>query len=1233
MHVRLALPAALLVLAMAAFAAPAPEDPKVPVPRLPNARIVDYGSDMGSGVYRGHMAQLFSGPGGPAHVDVDGDGKTDDDSVSGWEFSLTKPLSPTGAYYNREAPSGVYYGGIIGYHANQPRARLTEGMLNENHELRDDCNMMSSQGAAGFRPGRFVQAWGLWFWKKEDFLSGGDAHRVTFDDDSLIAVHITRYWDDVDAGRWVVRDGEQFYMSRPTFGSAEDIKARGAKTRITWTLHPARTQWAAYNPSEPFEIAFDPKSAKWADHTFRDVTAAGFYIAKDSRTPGVVGVKWSAFEAFAVVDRPSKPCYLLDTVPVGKRHFSKTEVPYAAWKRIYTWAVSNQYCMDLDQRPYVFDRDGDMGSMDLGGPHRASEPVTDVTWLDAVLWCNALSEYEGRTPCYYADPKHTRPLGVIRDRADPKRYDWTPAVYLKPDADGFRLPTPAEWAQAAGPEPQPDRAWLAANAEGTTHPVGTFKAGPNGLFDMFGNVWEFTWDPTAVVSDPAKPTPHRVLGLSFLGSGPVALTPRLSSPAVGFRIVTGPVEAAPQRPPAVPTLSIDPKSAPAPPKPDKVLTPADFVKIENGSYLRSDEATVTVSPFYIARTEVSFEDWRRVLAWAEATLGYAFDHDGDLGSMDFRTSEFAHSPDEPVTDIGWYDATLWCNALSELHGRTPVYYTDPEKTRVYRAALPWRIRMTHLQGAEHRNDRDDMPLYPKYEADGYRLPTWAEWQIAWRAGDTSLHAHRSPGSAIQASAEASWTDANSGGHTHPVRSGKANPSGIFNLGGNVSEWLYDTPRPDYYRAHNPRGDAASSLFGTAVAGAHFESEPRGVGIRPHPNRKSAAWPWLGFRPVRCDAGVNVEKPFVPKTVIEADAKDYDPLHGRTFRANSGRTGYFGPRGLDALQGVKWKFKTGGPVRSSPIATGDAVYFGSADHHLYALNAADGTLRWKSDLGAPVDHTPTLADGRVFIGTASGYLHALDPETGREIWKFAKDPSNPKRFPVQTSPAFAYGTVFAGFGRWGGHYSGIDARIGKELWRLRQGFTPNPGALAPAIVGTTFYAPVNDNVLVAVSIRTELPVARAPGHHCLTSVAVSPPWLLYSSGPSVVVLDSKSLERRYRADVKGGGLSFFPESGPALHDGIAYFIKGDHRLYALRLDAEGVTPLWDVAVPKRVRSSIAIAGDHLYFGCDDAHLYALERKTGKPAWGFKTGGPVASSPALEGGVLFVGSDDTHLYALH
>jgi len=128
-----------------------------------------------------------------------------------------------------------------------------------------------------------------------------------------------------------------------------------------------------------------------------------------------------------------------------------------------------------------------------------NRPVEQVSWLDAVTFCNALSEQEGLTPAYQKSRS-----SVTWDR----------------DADGYRLPTEAEWEFAArggddhlysGSDDLGSVGWYSSNSGKKTRDVGEKRANGYGLHDMSGNVWEWAWDwygdyPSGTVSDPTGPS-------------------------------------------------------------------------------------------------------------------------------------------------------------------------------------------------------------------------------------------------------------------------------------------------------------------------------------------------------------------------------------------------------------------------------------------------------------------------------------------------------------------------------------------------------------------------------------------------------------------------------------------------------------------------------------------------------------------------------------------------------
>ena len=246
---------------------------------------------------------------------------------------------------------------------------------------------------------------------------------------------------------------------------------------------------------------------------------------------------------------------------------------------------------------------------------------------------------------------------------------------------------------------------------------------------------------------------------------------------------------------------------------------------------------ITVSAFYMDINLVTYAQWQSVYFWA-TNHGNGFVNAGA-----------GKAANHPVQAVDWYDSVKWSNARSQQAGLTPVYYTDAGFTQIY--------------------TNGEVAPYQNLLANGYRLPTEAEWEKAARGG---LSGQRFPwGNVITENlanyngAPASYnydlgpngfnpafTNVTSYPYTSPVGYFAPNGYGLYDMAGNVLEWCWDWYGTPYGQPTNTNPTGSATGSNRVLRGGSWVNY---ADIARCANRVSGAYPfnaynYFGFRCVR-----------------------------------------------------------------------------------------------------------------------------------------------------------------------------------------------------------------------------------------------------------------------------------------------------------------------------------------------------------------------------------------------
>ncbi len=469
----------------------------------------------------------------------------------------------------------------------------------------------------------------------------------------------------------------------------------------------------------------------------------------------------------------------------------------------------------------AYDKDGN----ELTGDAVLDNPVNTVSWYDAITYCNKLSIKEGLTPCYsvegVTDWKNFAYSSVPTEDND----QWNAAI-CNIEADGYRLPTEAEWEYLAkggedydfaGSNNASDVSWYRGTTNNTgTRTVKTKLPNAYGLYDMTGNVFEWCWDRA---SGYVQSGSNRIVRGGSWDLNTYAYVYRIDDwpnmrseyeyQEYGFRVVrTINIR---QKEDMIKVMGITIKGT-------ETWTPASSVFVSGRQLTIPDliacDHEVTRGEFVAVMGESLTQQLMDDLT---EYLTNVYDKDGNTVTGDAQL-------DLPIGYVNWYHAMTYCNKLSLREGLIPCYSVEGVDDWGY-------LKFTDIPAYSNANlTEEEQNLVASwnaatcdFNANGYRLPTETEWEWLARGGNDHTEYAGS-----NTKSDVAWSQTGVYG-PHLVKLLQPNGYGLYDMSGNLYEMCWD--KEAYPITSTTSATGGESGFSRVLRGGCYNKE---CSIAPDP---------------------------------------------------------------------------------------------------------------------------------------------------------------------------------------------------------------------------------------------------------------------------------------------------------------------------------------------------------------------------------------------------------------
>ena len=353
-----------------------------------------------------------------------------------------------------------------------------------------------------------------------------------------------------------------------------------------------------------------------------------------------------------------------------------------------------------------------------------------------------------------------------------------------------------------------------------------------------------------------------------------------------------------------------------------------------------------------------------------------------------------------------------------------------------------------------------------------------------------------------------------------------------------------------------------------------------------------------------------------------EQKDILQISWPLYRGSERLDGFTSESIPDELE-LKWTFKTGYEIKSSPVIGNGRVYIGSNDGYLYCLSLADGSLIWKFEAGDDLEAAPLLSGDTLFFGSLSGDFYALNAGTAQILWQFRADGEIYGSANLLSLPGTNKKQIL--FGSYDNFVYCLDAGSGTLVWKHE---TDNYINGTPSTDGKWIAFGGCDENLHILDATTGQTQHEVPAGSYVPSSPALHAGIAYLGhyGNQILAIRLGDGQKIWQYDNPNKGGTFF--SSPAVNED--YVIIGSRDNFLHCVDRRTGSPVWEFRTRDDIDASPVICGDKVITASDDGNLYILDITNGQQIWSYETGAPMSGSPAVTGGMICQGARDGRVY---